>query len=71
MEMKWIMTSQEFIAACVQNKTGKNIGKRSIWFNSNRRNKETGKQQEDYCKPQFQKYAATDFSRLTDSYPEK
>ena len=29
----WIMSSKEFIAESVQNKTGKNAGKRSIWFN--------------------------------------
>lgn len=68
MDMTWIMTSQEFIAASVQNKNGKNKGKRSIWFNDNRLNKET-RMREDYCKPQFTKYLATDFSRLTAAYP--
>jgi hypothetical protein len=38
----WIMTSQEFINKSNQNKRGKNIGLRSIWFNGMRRNKETG-----------------------------
>ena len=33
MDMKWIMTSEEFIRESVQNKSGKNKGKRSIWFN--------------------------------------
>ena len=68
MDMTWIMTSQEFIEHAVQNKTGKNIGKRSIWFNGNKKNKETGKQ-EDYCKPQFLQYVATDFNRLNAPYP--
>ncbi len=68
MDLTWIMTSQEFIAASVQNKNGINKGKRSIWFNGNRRNKETGKR-EDYCKPQFVKFLATDFGRLTAPYP--
>ena len=31
----WIMTSGEFINSSNQNKTGKNAGKRSIWFNGN------------------------------------
>lgn len=29
----WIMSSAEFITEAHQNKTGKNAGKRSIWFN--------------------------------------
>ncbi|MBA4136173.1 MAG: hypothetical protein C0518_02515 [Opitutus sp.] len=68
MDLTWVMTSQEFIAAGVQNKSGKNVGKRSIWFNGNRRNKQTG-QREDYCKPQFEKFLVTDFRRLTAPYP--
>jgi hypothetical protein len=63
LDLTWIMTSEEFIAEAVQNKTGKNAGKRSIWFNGRRRNKTTG-QMEEYCKPQFAKYLAKDFSRL-------
>ncbi|MFT3781482.1 MAG: hypothetical protein QM790_05640 [Nibricoccus sp.] len=62
------MTSQEFIAESVQNKTGKNQGKRSIWFNGNRINRETG-QREDYCKTQFRKYLALDFNRISSPYP--
>lgn len=63
MEMKWLMTSEEFVRECVQNKSGKNIGKRSIWFNGKKKNKKTGII-EEYCKPQFEKYIAHDFSRL-------
>jgi len=59
----WIMTSKEFIAESVQNKTGKNKGKRSIWFNGTKTDKATGKKIE-YCKKQFEKYVATDFQRL-------
>src|SRR5450631_3982059 len=36
----WIMPSDEFIKEAVQNKTRKNKGKRSIWFNGRRRCKE-------------------------------
>lgn len=64
MDMTWIMTSEEFIAAAVQHKTGKNKGKRSIWFNGTRTDKATGKKVE-YCKPQFEKYLASDFSKVT------
>jgi hypothetical protein len=64
MDRTWIMTSHEFIEEAAQNKTGKNKGKRSIWFNGTRRDKATGTKVE-YCKPQFTKYLAHDFSRLT------
>jgi len=63
MDMTWILTSEEFIKEAVQNKTGKNAGKRSIWFNGKKKDKTTGKAVE-YCKKQFEKYVAKDFSRL-------
>ena len=63
MDMMWILTSAEFLAASVQNKTGKNQGKRSIWFNGTKTDKQTGRRV-DYCKPQFQKFVAQDFQRL-------
>jgi len=63
MDMTWIMTSHEFISEAAQNKTGKNNGKRSIWFNGMKTDKVTGKKIE-YCKKQFEKYIATDFQRL-------
>ena len=59
----WILSSEEFLKECVTNKTGKNAGKRSIWLNGNRIDKETGEKKE-YCKEQFKKYIATDFSRF-------
>ena len=59
----WIMTSQEFLNECIQNKSGKNVGVRSIWFNGMRRNKQTGVR-EPYVKERFLKYVAKDFSRL-------
>src|SRR6266446_6542675 len=43
----WIMSSQEFLDESVQNKTGKNIGKRGIWLNGMRQNKNT-KRREPY-----------------------
>ena len=60
--MMWIMSSEEFLEECVTNKTGKNTGKRSIWFNGNRKDK-TGARKE-YCKPRFEKYIEKDFSRF-------
>jgi hypothetical protein len=63
MDMMWIMTSEEFIEKSNQNKNGKNVGKRSIWFNGKRKDKKTGKYAE-YTKPQFKQYIVMDFSRL-------
>lgn len=53
----WIMTSKEFINESVQNKKGKNVGKRSIWFNGSRKGIE-------YVKPRFEKYICKDFQRI-------
>jgi hypothetical protein len=63
MDKMWMMSSVELIAESVQNTTGKNAGKRSIWSNGKRTDKATGKMIE-VCKPQFEKHLATDFSRL-------
>lgn len=65
LDLIWIMTSAEFIRDAVQNKTGKNAGLRSIWFNGTRRNKSSGLP-EEYCKPQWEKYLAKDFSRIAE-----
>ncbi len=54
MDMMWIITSEEFIKESVQNKTGKNKGKRSIWFNG-----KNTKNQSEHCKPQFKKYSCS------------
>lgn len=59
----WILSSEEFLEECVTNKTGKNAGKHSIWFNGNRKDKKTGIKKE-YCKKQYEKYIAKDFSRF-------
>ena len=53
----WIMYSKEFIAESIQNKNGRNVGKRSIWFNGKRKGIE-------YVKPRFEKYIRTDFQRI-------
>ena len=63
LDMMWILSSAEFLNECVTNKTGKNKGKRSIWFNGNRKDKQTGIKKE-YCKEQFEQYIAKDFSRF-------
>ena len=63
MDMMWIMSSEEFLQECITNKNGKNTGKRSIWFNGNRKNTNTGKK-EEYCKAQFDKYICKNFERF-------
>lgn len=63
MDMMWIMTSEEFITESVQYKTGKNKDKHSIWFNGRKTDRKTRKVTE-HCKPRFEKYVATNFSRL-------
>lgn len=47
----------------VQNRSEKNQGKRSIWFNGAKKDKTTGETIE-YCKKRFEKYIAKDFQRL-------
>jgi hypothetical protein len=59
----WIMNSAEFDREASTNKTGKNIGLRSILFNGKRKNHQTGVA-EEYCRPQWQKYIATNFNRI-------
>lgn len=46
LDLMWILSSEEFLNECVTNKTGKNKGKRSIWFNGNRKDKKTGVKKE-------------------------
>jgi len=63
LDTMWIMSSKEFVQQAVQNKTGKNVGKRSIWFNGRRKDKASGKLIE-YPKSRFDSYRAEDFSRF-------
>jgi len=66
MDKFWILSSKEFIDEAVQNKTGKNKGKRSIWFNGRNTKANT-----EHVKPQFEKYLATNFSRILKENPDK
>ncbi len=59
----WIMSFAEFVHEANQNKNGKNIEKRSIWFNGKRKDKATGKLIESPY-PRFDRYRAADFSRF-------
>lgn len=61
----WILSSQEFVREAVQNKSGKNAGKRSIWFNG-----KNSKANTEHVKPKFQKYVATNFDRILSEDPD-
>jgi hypothetical protein len=63
LEKMWLMTSDEFVKESVQNKTGKNAGVRSIWFNGKRRDKQTGELLE-YMYPRFERYIINNFDRI-------
>ncbi|HFQ5047563.1 TPA: hypothetical protein ACGUWG_004385, partial [Vibrio vulnificus] len=65
LEQFWIMSSEDFIKESNQNKIGKNIGKRSIWFNGKRKNRQIGEYTE-HCHAKFDKYKATSFSKLVE-----
>ncbi len=56
MDKTWILSSQEFIENAVQNKTGKNQGKRSIWFNGKHTKNKT-----EHPKPKWDKFLHTNF----------
>lgn len=64
MESMWLMSSADFIEQSVSNKTGKHIGKRSIWLNGRSRKSMT-----EHCRPQFLRWCISaggrhDFARL-------
>jgi hypothetical protein len=63
LDKMFILSSEEYLKECTTNRTGKNAGKRSIWFNGNRMNKDKGLK-EEYVYPRFEKYIAEDFSRF-------
>ena len=63
LDKMWILSSEEFLQECVTNKSGKNAGKHSIWFNGKKKNPETN-QKDEYAYEKFEKYACTDFSRF-------
>ena len=56
LDKTWILSSEEFIQESVQNKTGKNKGKRSIWFNG-----KSKKTMTEHCHKRFDKYLCENF----------
>lgn len=65
LDTMWLLSSQEFLKVSVQNKTGKNAGKRSIWFNG-----KNTKMQSEHCKPQYEKYVVRNFDRILKENPD-
>lgn len=65
MDEMWILSSKEFIKESCQNKKGKNVGKRSIWFNG-----KNTKENKEHVKPQFKKYLASNFLRIIEDDPD-
>lgn len=63
LDATWILTSDEFVANANQNKKGKNIGLRSIWFIGKRKAK-SGDGYDEHIYPRFQRYVVTDFSKI-------
>jgi hypothetical protein len=61
-----IMSSREFIKEAVQNKTGKNKGKRSIWLNG-----KNTKENKEFIKERFKKYIVKNFNRILNENPDK
>jgi len=59
MDKTWVMSSEEFCLESNVNKSGKNIGIRSISFNGKNTKKQT-----EHSYPRFDKYLDTDFSRF-------
>ena len=65
MDTLWIMSSAEFVRVATQNKSGGNAGRRTIWFSG--KNTKAGT---EHTKPQFEKYVATNFSRILNEDPD-
>lgn len=49
--LTWVLSSQEFIDEAYENKTGKNVGCRTLWFNHHSRKKGVS-----YAKSRYDKY---------------
>ncbi len=66
METTWILSSNEFIKEARQNKSGINIGKRSLKLNG-----VNTKVKKEHSLPQFQKYVVTNFNRIWQENPDE
>ena len=66
MKTTWILSSNEFIKEARQNKSGINIGKRSLKLNG-----VNTKEKKEHTLPQFKKYVVTNFDRILNENPDK
>lgn len=64
LEIMWLMSSADFIAHAHQNKAGKNVGKRSLWFNNKSIKLKTEAPKSQYAQWCITKDDQHDFSRL-------
>jgi len=61
----WVLSSEEFINASYSNKSGKNVGLRTIWFNGRKKGV-------SYAKKEFDKYIVAKLSdRILKEDPDK
>ena len=65
MDATWLLSSKEFVRESNQNKSGKNVGKRSLWFNGRNTKEKT-----EHVKPQFEKYLVRNFNRIVEGDPD-
>jgi len=59
MNVKWIMSSEEFVENSRLIENGKNIGSRQIWFSG-----KNTKKNKEHTKPQFKKFVSKNFDKL-------
>ncbi|MCM3593455.1 hypothetical protein M4D58_22805 [Brevibacillus borstelensis] len=59
----WILSSKEYLDECVTNKTGKNAGKTSIWFNGTKTDPIT-KQKIKYSKERYKQILSHRFQQV-------
>ena len=59
MNIKWIMSSEEFVNNSLHLKKGKSKGKRQIWFSG-----KNTKKNKEHTKPQFKEFVSKNFDKL-------
>ena len=56
LDLMWILSSEDFIKEAGQNKSGKNKGRRTIWFNG-----KSTKSNKEHAYPRYDKYLSNNF----------
>jgi hypothetical protein len=70
LETTWITSSEEFLKHSVVNRSGRNVGLRSVWFNGRRLDPSSRKSVE-YVKPQWERFVASNFSRISPAFGDE